>query len=178
MLLKALDDEPERWRYGEMHARDVMKSHPSVVLADDSIQNAARIMRDRNIGMLPVVANLRYRSLMGVLTDRDIVIRCAAAGHSPDCRVRDHMTRGSIVNVAPDADAKDIAAKMEGFQLRRLPVVDRAGGVVGVVALADITAGYATVITASNAANTFSDHHSRRSATFANASASVSAGAP
>jgi CBS domain-containing protein len=161
-----------------MQTRDVMKSHPSVVLADDSIQKAARIMRDRNIGMLPVVGNLRYRSLMGVLTDRDIVVRCAAAGHGPDCKVRDHMTRGSIVTVGPDADADVVAAKMEGFHLRRLPVVDRGGGVVGVVALADIPRGYARANITSNAANTFSDHHSRRSATFANASPSAIAGVP
>ncbi|MFI5233084.1 MAG: CBS domain-containing protein [Gemmatimonadales bacterium] len=156
-----------------MNARDVMKSHPSVVLAEDSIQKAARIMRDRNIGMLPVVANLRGRSLVGVLTDRDIAVRCNAAGHGPDCKVRDHMTRGAIVSVEPDAHARDIAARMEGFHLRRLPVVER-GGVVGVVALADITAAlaadYGFVSTASNAANTFSDHHSRRSETLASAS--------
>ena len=47
-----------------MQARDVMKAHPSVVLADDSIHKAARIMRDRNVGMVPVVGSLRYRSLM------------------------------------------------------------------------------------------------------------------
>jgi CBS domain-containing protein len=80
---------------------------------------------------------------MGVLTDRDIVVRCAAAGHGPDCKVRDHMTRGSIVSVGPDTDAKEIAARMDGFHLRRLPVVDRSGGVVGVVALADIPAAHA-----------------------------------
>lgn len=122
-----------------MQARDVMKSHPSVVLADDSIHKAARMMRDRNIGMLPVVSSLRGRSLMGVLTDRDIVVRCIAAGHGPECAVRDHMTSGSLVSVGPDTDAKEVAAKMEGFHMRRLPVVDGAGGVVGVVALADIT---------------------------------------
>jgi CBS domain-containing protein len=105
-----------------------------------------------------------------VLTDRDIVVRCAAAGHGPDCRVRDHMTHGSIVTVELDADAEDVAVKMEGFHLRRLPVVDSGGAVVGVVALADISAFYPPATTASNAANTFSDHHARRSATLANAS--------
>jgi CBS domain-containing protein len=122
-----------------MQARDVMKAHPSVVLSDDTIHKAARIMRDRNVGMVPVVSNLRYRSLMGVLTDRDIAVRCAAAGHGPECTVRDHMTSGSLVSVDADADAKDVAAKMEGFHLRRLPVVDAAGSVVGVIALADIS---------------------------------------
>jgi len=78
-------------------------------------------------------------------------VRCAAAGHGPDCKVRDHMTRGSIVSVGPDTDAKEIAVRMEGFHLRRLPVVDRSGGVVGIVSLADISAAlsadYALVTT-------------------------------
>lgn len=150
-----------------MQARDVMKAHPSVILASDSIQTAARMMRERNIGILPVVGNLRYRSLTGVLTDRDIVMRCSAEGHGPHCTVRDHMTRGALVYVELDADAKEVAAKMEGFHLRRLPVVDARGGVVGVVALADIAARYAPATATSNAANTFSDHHSRRAATVA-----------
>ena len=122
-----------------MQARDVMKSHPSVVLADDPILKAARIMRDRSIGMVPVVSNLRRRALLGVLTDRDIVVRCTAEGHGPECAVRDHMTSGSLVCVEPDADAKDVADKMEGFHVRRLPVVGPSGAVVGVVALADIS---------------------------------------
>ncbi len=121
-----------------MQARDVMKSHPSVVLADDSIRKAARIMRDRNVGMLPVVSNLRPRTLLGVLTDRDIVVRCCDDVRGLDSSVRDHMTSASIVYTDADADAYDVADKMEGFGLRRLPVVDAHGAVIGVVALADI----------------------------------------
>jgi CBS domain-containing protein len=121
-----------------MQTRDVMKSHPSVVLADDSIRKAARIMRDRNIGMLPVVSNLRVRTLLGVLTDRDIAVRCCDDRHGLDSNVGDHMTSVSLVYADADANADDVADKMEGFRLRRLPVVDSAGGVIGVVALADI----------------------------------------
>ncbi|MFI5311409.1 MAG: CBS domain-containing protein, partial [Gemmatimonadales bacterium] len=105
-----------------MKTRDVMKAHPSVVTADDPIIKAARIFRDRNIGILPVIDDLRHRSLLGVITDRDIVVRCMAAGHGSTCRVRDHMTTGSITCAALDADVTDVIAKMEGFQLRRLPV--------------------------------------------------------
>jgi CBS domain-containing protein len=121
-----------------MQARDVMKSHPSVVLAEDSIRKAARIMRDRNVGMLPVVSNLRARTLLGVLTDRDIVLRCCDDPQGLDSCVRDHMTGVSIVYADADSNAEDVADRMEGFRLRRVPVVDRAGGVIGVVALADI----------------------------------------
>jgi CBS domain-containing protein len=121
-----------------MQARDVMKSHPSVVLADDSIRKAARIMRDRNVGMLPVVSNLRARTLLGVLTDRDIVLRCCDDPRGLDSSVRDHMTGVSIVYADADSNVEDVADKMEGFRLRRVPVVDRAGGVIGVVALSDI----------------------------------------
>ena len=121
-----------------MQVRDVMKSHPSVVLADDPVRKAARIMRDRNIGMLPVLSNLRLRRLLGVLTDRDIVVRCCDDGRGLDSSVRDHMTSVSVVHADADANAGDVADKMEGFGLRRLPVVDASGGVIGVVALADI----------------------------------------
>jgi CBS domain-containing protein len=124
-----------------MKARDVMRSHPSVALPGDSIGKAARILRDRSIGMLPVLANLRDRSLLGILTDRDIVVRCTAEGHGPECQVRDHMTKGPLVCVEPETEAGEVAARMEGFHLRRMPVVDRDGGVVGIVALADVLEG-------------------------------------
>jgi CBS domain-containing protein len=123
-----------------MKARDVMKTHPSVVTPDDPISKAARILRDRNIGMLPVIDNLRDRSLQGVLTDRDIVVRCTAEGHDSKCRVRDHMTTGSLKCVELDTDVSDVAAKMEGFQVRRLPVLGENGELVGVVAHQDLLA--------------------------------------
>lgn len=121
-----------------MQVRGVMTTHPSVVTPDDLISRAARILRDRNIGILPVIDNLRDRSLMGVLTDRDIVVRCVAEGHQGGCRVRDHMTRGSVTVAELDADAAEVAAKMEGFQLRRLPVLDEFGKLIGIVSLSDL----------------------------------------
>ena len=111
-----------------MKARDVMTTYPSVVLPDETTVEAARIMRDRNVNVLPVVGDLRNRALVGILTDRDLVVRCVAVGHDGTCLVREHMTTAPLVWVGPDADVREAAAKMAGHTSR----------LVGVVALADL----------------------------------------
>ena len=121
-----------------MKVRDVMTTYPSVVLPDDTTAEAARIMRDRNLHLLPVVRDLDRRALIGVLTDRDIVVRCVASGCAGACRVRDHMTTAPLTWVDADSDVSDVAAKMKQFTLRRLPVLDAGHRLVGVVALADL----------------------------------------
>ena len=121
-----------------MKARDIMMTHPSVVTPDDTMAAAARIMRDRNLGVLPVIDDLLSRCLAGILTDHDIVVRCVAEGHEAGCRVRDHMTTARLVWVDADADVSEVAAKMEEAGLRRIPVLDEGHRVVGVVVLADL----------------------------------------
>jgi CBS domain-containing protein len=121
-----------------MKARDVMTTYPSVVLPDETTIEAARIMRDRNVNVLPVVGDLRNRALVGILTDRDLVVRCMAAGHDGACLVREHMTTAPLIWVGPDADVREVAAKMAGHTFRRIPVLDHGRRLVGVVALADL----------------------------------------
>ncbi len=121
-----------------MNAQSLMTQQPTVVFAGDSVSHAARLMRRLDVGMLPVVDDATHRRLVGVLTDRDIVIRCLAEGHLTDCIVRDHMTSAPIATVAPGATVREIADRMEQSQVRRLPVVDAAGQVVGVVTQADL----------------------------------------
>ncbi len=121
-----------------MRARDVMTAHPSVVTPDDTIRKAAQVMRDRSIGMLPVIDNLQDRHLMGVLTDRDIVVRCIAAGHGPECTVREHMTQYHLTSVYLDDEVLLVAAKMRRARIRRLPVLSDGGRLVGVLSLQDL----------------------------------------
>ena len=121
-----------------MNARALMTPEPTVVAADESIARAARLMRTMDVGMLPVVDDPSHRRLVGVLTDRDIVVRCLAEGHLVDCRVRDHMTGEPLVTVGPDTELRDIANRMERYQVRRLPVVGAARRVVGIVTQADL----------------------------------------
>ena len=92
-----------------MKARDVMTAHPSVVTPDDTIRTAAQVMRDRHVGTLPVIDNLRDRQLKGIITDRDIVIRCLAAGHGADCTVKEHMTSRHLTTARLDDEVSEVA---------------------------------------------------------------------
>lgn len=121
-----------------MRVRDVMTAHPSVITPDETIVKAAQLMRDRKVGVLPVIDNLKDRRLLGVLTDRDIVIRCFAAGHSGTCTVRDHMTAHNLTTVRMEDEVRLVAHKMKRDRIRRLPVLAEGSRVVGVVALSDL----------------------------------------
>jgi CBS domain-containing protein len=121
-----------------MKARDIMTAHPSVIMPTDSITRAAQMMLERNVGMLPVIDDLLSRRLKGVLTDRDIVIRCVAAGHEPGCLVRDHMTSRDLCWVVLDESIDNAVRRMKQHRVRRLCVVSETGGVVGVITLADL----------------------------------------
>ena len=102
---------------------------------DDSAAQAAGVLARHHIGMLPVCA--ADGRLRGIVTDRDIVLRCIACESVPEqTRLREIMTRG-VVTVSPDADVREAAQRMASEQVRRLPVTE-AGRVVGVLSLADL----------------------------------------
>ena len=110
--------------------------HKDVQLADPNmtIRDAARAMRADNIGALPIGENDR---LIGMVTDRDIVVRAVADDRSGDTSVRDVMSEG-ICYCFEEDDVKQAAKVMAEHQVRRLPVLNRGERLVGVVALADI----------------------------------------
>lgn len=121
-----------------MLARDLMTHDPAVITAADTVLAAADLMRVRDVGMLPVVDDLVQRHLVGILTDRDVVLRHVALAHGPQAKVRDHMTRTPLVTVRADTPVAEIAERMTRNQVRRLPVLDAAGRVMGVIAQADL----------------------------------------
>lgn len=120
-----------------MKARDLMTPHPHVVTPDDPVSRAAVIMRDHDVGVLPVVDDLSGMRLRGVITDRDIVVRCTAAKHWPDCAVADHMTLGPLDTVSPAADAHEVMELMKEDRVRRV-LVTEGERLVGVIAQADL----------------------------------------
>ncbi len=121
-----------------MLARKLMTGDPAIVTGTDNIMMAAELMRTRGVGMLPVVESHTSRRLIGVLTDRDIVVRSVAPGHGGAALVHTHMTRDPLVTVTEEESETEVAARMKQFQVRRVPVVDAQGAVVGVVAQADL----------------------------------------
>ena len=116
-----------------MNVRDVMTSNPRTVSPSDSIQIAARIMKDEDTGVVPVVENGRP---VGIVTDRDIVVRCIAEGGGGDRPVREVATT-ELVSVKPDDSTRDAEKLMSECQIRRLPVVED-GRLVGIVSLGDL----------------------------------------
>jgi CBS domain-containing protein len=115
-----------------MNIRDVMTSNPRTVSPADSIQNAARIMRDEDTGVVPVVDNGRP---VGIVTDRDIVVRAVADGEL-NRPVRD-VVSGDVVTARPDMSTKEAAQLMSEHQVRRLPVVEN-DRLVGIVSIGDL----------------------------------------
>ena len=119
-----------------MRVKDCMTKQVISVGAGEPVSVAARLMARYNLGALPVRG--ADGQLVGMLTDRDIVLRCIAAERSPKAvRVREVMTR-SVAAAAPDTDATAAAGIMAARQVRRLPVTEE-GRLVGMVSLADLS---------------------------------------
>jgi CBS domain-containing protein len=124
-------------RRGPMKARDLMTPNPHVVTEDEPLSHAARLMRVHHIGCIPVVDDRHRLHLTGVITDRDIVVRCVAERHFRDCRVSDHMTTDHLDTVSPEASVSTVMMLMQRDQLRRI-LVTEDGRLVGIIAQADL----------------------------------------
>jgi CBS domain-containing protein len=117
-----------------MRVSEVMTTEVCILDPDQSIQDAAKAMRDLDIGIVPVGEDDR---LVGMITDRDITVRAAAADKRPSTRIRDVMTE-EVKYCFEDEDTEHVADNMAEQQLRRLPVLNRDKRLVGIVSLADL----------------------------------------
>ena len=125
--------------HGAPLVRDRMRPHPSIVTGRTVIATALHQMRERHVGFLPVVDTLSSQRLIGIITDRDIALRCVAMGHAPGrCLVEDHMTKGPILTAFVEADLERTARLMESTGYRRVPVLDESKRVIGLLALTDV----------------------------------------
>lgn len=120
-----------------MKIQDVMTRNPRCVTPETSVREAARIMKDEDVGILPVTEGDSQR-LVGVVTDRDIALRIVADGRDANTRVGDVMSSGKIATRRQDEDIDTAMDTMAKEQVRRIPVVDERGSLVGIVAQADI----------------------------------------
>ncbi|WP_136416604.1 CBS domain-containing protein [Herbaspirillum sp. ST 5-3] len=117
-------------RVAEAMSRDVHVANP-----DQSLIEAAKMMAEGDYGVLPVGENDR---LVGMITDRDIVVRALAQGKSGDTRIRDVMSE-DVKYCFEEDDLDDVARNMGDLQVRRLPVVNRDKRLTGIVSLGDIS---------------------------------------
>jgi CBS domain-containing protein len=115
--------------------REVMTSNPRTIEADKPVADAAKLMRDEDVGLAPVVDGDR---LVGTLTDRDIAIRVVAEEKDPASTPVREVASTDVVTVDPEQDLDDALSLMAQHQVRRVPVVEQDGRLVGVVAQADV----------------------------------------
>jgi CBS domain-containing protein len=119
------------------NARDIMTDSPAVATADTTARDAARMMEDNDCGSLPVVESRDSMKLVGMVTDRDLALRILGRGQDPNTPIREAMTK-NVSSVKQNDDLDAIEHVMSGQQVRRVPVVDDQGRVVGIVAQADL----------------------------------------
>ena len=142
-----------------MKLREVMTSPVIRIHPDETVAVAARTLAHYNIGILPVCGG--DGKLCGLVTDRDLVTRCLAAGRSPaNTTVRDVMT-AKVISAQPDLDGAAAASLMGQEQIRRLPVVEN-GRLCGMVSLGDLATQQETSLDAGDALSDISSSLSSR----------------
>lgn len=116
-------------------ARDIMHAGAECIGEHDSLHYAAQRMRDLDVGALPVCGD--DDRLHGIITDRDIVIKCIAAGSDPATMTAGDLAQGEPVTVDSGADAAEVLHAMEEHRIRRLPVIE-GHRLVGMISEADL----------------------------------------
>ncbi|MGQ0561322.1 MAG: CBS domain-containing protein [Gemmatimonadota bacterium] len=117
-------------------ARDIMTANPQCVTPNDAVSRVAEIMRDSDVGVVPVVEDQGSMRLAGVVTDRDIAVRVVAERRDGGVTAREVMSR-NLATVRPDDDVDEVMDLMKREQVRRIPVVE-GDRLVGIIAQADV----------------------------------------
>jgi CBS domain-containing protein len=116
-------------------AREIMTPDATCVGEKETLADAAKKMADLDVGSLPICGE--DNRLKGMLTDRDIVVKCLARGGDPTRTTAGELAQGKPVTIGADDDAQEILRTMGEHQVRRLPVID-GHQLIGIVALADV----------------------------------------
>jgi CBS domain-containing protein len=121
-----------------MRAEDLMTPDPRTVRESDPVVRAAELMRDLDVGCLPVVSDHDERRPVGTVTDRDIAMRAVAGGLAVERPVSEVMTSAHLATVHPDDDVDAVKRMMRVDKVRRILVVSHEGELVGVISQADL----------------------------------------
>ena len=125
-----------------MLVKDVMTTAPTVCKSSDSAERVAKLMLDHDCGAIPVVDGTK---LVGMITDRDITLRVVAAGTPAASVTAGKVMSKRVVTVRQDQDVQNAIDLMKKNQVRRLPVVNADGVVVGIVAPSDLAPTFASM---------------------------------
>ncbi|MFG3404500.1 CBS domain-containing protein [Streptomyces sp. NPDC048142] len=118
-------------------AKDIMHSGARWIPAHETLDRAAQLMREHNVGALPVSANGESDRMVGIITDRDIVVGCVAKGHDPAEITAGDLAQGTPRWIEAEADVNAVLEEMQTHRIRRLPVVENKK-LVGMISEADL----------------------------------------
>jgi CBS domain-containing protein len=121
-----------------MRVQDVMTKNPASVTPAATAREAAQLMQREDTGVIPVVEEQSSKRLVGIVTDRDIAIRIVAEGKDANTRVSEIMSANRLATCSPNDNVDDVMNAMAKEQVRRIPIVDDRGSLLGIVAQADI----------------------------------------
>ncbi|CAN7321240.1 CBS domain-containing protein [Caulobacter sp. LjRoot300] len=122
-----------------MKVSDAMTSQVSTAAPTDTVRKVAQVMAHVETGAVPIVENGK---VVGLVTDRDIVLRVVAEGRSFDSPISEAMSEGEVQSVKEDDVLADATAKMASHQIRRLIVLNEAGNLTGILSLGDVAKDY------------------------------------
>ena len=121
-----------------MKIREIMSRDPACCVPSDSAQTVAKMLCDRNIGSMPVVANQQLRKLVGMITDRDLCCSVVAEGRDPKTTRIETLVSLPPLSCREGANVETCEHLMQEHQVRRMPIVDAEDRVIGIVSQADL----------------------------------------
>lgn len=120
-----------------MQAQELMTTDPACCTPDDTLEHAARLMRENDCGAIPVCESENPGEVLGMVSDRDLAVRGLADGRGPENSVRECMT-SEVHSCSPDSSIEEVEETMARHQVRRVPIIDADGKLLGIVAQADL----------------------------------------
>lgn len=122
----------------EMNAEQIMTRDPQSVTATQTVADAVKVMTTENCGVVPVVESDRENTVIGVVTDRDIALRACAEDASGPAATISSVMSSSVFSVAPSDDLARVREVMQNAGVRRVPVVDDKGKLLGIISMKDV----------------------------------------
>jgi CBS domain-containing protein len=118
--------------------QEVMTPNPACCLSSDKVNRAAQIMKAEDVGSIPVIESFHVRRVVGMVTDRDIVLNVVADGLDPEKVLINEIMTSRPVTCRLDDDLQHLLQAMAEHQVRRVPIVDTQNRIVGIVAQGDV----------------------------------------
>lgn len=117
---------------------EVMTNNPVCCLPNDMVVKAAKLMKSGNVGSVPVIENEETRKMVGIITDRDLAMKVVAEGKDPKSTKVAAVMTAKVVSCQSEDDLQKAMDSMSKHQLRRIPIIEKDGRILGIISQADI----------------------------------------